>query len=103
MHDAARIDCFNALSEAYTYLKPDTATMFAIKACTEALEINYWSGAARSFRNRAYIEAKALGHFPLAENYGRKAIELYKKTNDEKGLAGAYITWSFALFVEGFL
>ena len=72
LHDAPRIDCFNALSEAYTYLKPDTATMFAIKACTEALEINYWSGAARSFRNRAYIEGKALGHFRLQKIMGGK-------------------------------
>jgi len=102
IHDSARVDCLNELSEAYTYLQTDTAKMYAVKSYIEALKINYLRGMAKSFSNRGYIEGKALGHFPLAEIYARNAIELYKKTNDEKGLADAYIIWSFALFVQGF-
>ncbi len=97
-----RIDCLNALSEAYTYLQTDTAKMYAIKAYIEASNINYFRGMARSFRNQGFIEGKALGHFPLAEEYSRKAIELYKKTNDDKGLVDAYLIWSFAMYAQGF-
>ncbi|MDQ6889805.1 MAG: hypothetical protein M3Z56_05980, partial [Bacteroidota bacterium] len=102
LRDSARIDCLNALSEAYIYLRPDTAKMYALKAYDEALKNNYFRGMAKSFSNRGYIEAKATSRYQLAESYGKKAIELYEKTDDKKGLAHAYVIWSFALMCQGF-
>lgn len=101
LRDTSRIDCLNALSQNYIYLQPDTAKIYALQAYTEALKINYLRGMAKAFSNCAYVEGKAIGHFPVAEDYGRKAIELYKKTNDEKGLIDAYIIWSFSLMAQG--
>src|SRR5690242_15553685 len=97
LHDSARINCLNALAEAYvglpdwfnatpTKVQFDTAELFALKALEEAKKINYTYGIARALSLRAEIEFEANSNYPEAEKLGREAISFYNKTRTRRAL-----------------
>ena len=111
LHDRARVDCLNALSEAYLKVnepvKPlpyrniigDTAANYAKLAYEEALKISYIHGIAESLSYKAEIETFFL-NFPVEERLSREAIDWYRKTPNKKRLAKAYYCLGHALYAE---
>lgn len=102
LHDSARIDCLNVLSLAYTYIHADTAKMYAQKAYTEGLAINYLRGMVMSLNNEARIAGLGFHDFQLQEKISLQAIKLYKDLNDDKVLAETYMNLALALFCQSY-
>jgi len=100
LYSNARIDCLNALSEAYIGLpswfeapspksRLDTAAIFNREAGEEAKKSNYIYGLARASALKAEL-AFENGNYRETENLSREAISLYRQTPNKKGLNRAY-------------
>jgi tetratricopeptide (TPR) repeat protein len=111
LYDSARVDCLNALSEAYLKVNEperpvqyrniigDTAANYAKLAYEEAVKINYTHGIAESLSYKGEIETFSQ-NFPVQERLSREAIDLYRRTANKKGIAEAYYILSHALYAE---
>lgn len=102
LHDSSRVDCLNVLSLAYTYIHADTAKMYAQKAYTTGLAVNYLRGMAMSLNNEARIAGLGFHDFQLQEKISLQAIQLYNHLNDDKVLAETYMNLALALFCQSF-
>jgi tetratricopeptide (TPR) repeat protein len=111
LHDSARIDCLNRLSEAYvglpdwfnsppTKVQFDTAEIFVSKALDEAQKINYTYGIAKALSLKAEIVFEGNSNYPEAEKISREAISFYKKTTNKTGLNRAYWRLGTALHAQ---
>jgi len=103
LHNSARVDCLNALSELYiglpSWFNPaptrsnlDTAEIFNGQAGEEAKKSNYIFGMARASALKAEM-AFENSNYPQAEILSREAISLYRQTPNKKGLNRTY--WRF--------
>ena len=111
LHDSARVDCLNALCEAYLKVNEpvrpvqyrnivgDTAADYAKLAYEESRKINYINGLAESLSNLAEIETVNL-NFPAEEKLSREAIYWYRKSPEKKRLAKSHYILSHALYAE---
>lgn len=102
LHDSARIDCLNELSEAYKRVQLDTAGIYALQAWEEAEKINYSHGRAVSTSLNAGIAIYKYNDFSAAEKLAREAIYLYSKSTKKKGLNRAYFELGHALYARGY-
>jgi tetratricopeptide (TPR) repeat protein len=102
LHDSSRIDCLNVLSLAYTYIHADTAKLYAQKAYTSGLAINYLKGMAMSLNNKARIAGLGFHDFQLQEKISLQVIQLYKNLNNDKVLAESYMNLALALFWQSY-
>jgi len=111
LKESARVDCLNALSEAYIglpdwYSTPttksqfDTGEIFAIQAEEEAKKINYTYGMAKALSLKAEIAFDEYNNYTEAERLDREAIDFYKKTTKKKGLNRTYWRLATALYAE---
>jgi tetratricopeptide (TPR) repeat protein len=100
LHDSARVDCLNTLSEGYLNHNNDTASYYAGLAFEEAVKINYIHGKAESISYKGEIELS--DNFPGVENLSREAINLFRKTSNKKRLAATYLNLGFALYAQSF-
>jgi tetratricopeptide (TPR) repeat protein len=98
----ARVDCWNALSLAYTYLNLDTATLYQQNAYDAAVASQYARGIGMSLNNKARIAGIGFHNYPAAEQISLQTLQKYKSSADEKVLAETYMNLSLALFCQGF-
>lgn len=87
LKDSERIDCLNALSNAYIWVETDSARLLATQALEEALTLHYNKGMATSYNNLAWITRLLADDYPEMEMYCKKAIALLEKTGDKEQLA----------------
>src|SRR5258706_9350058 len=79
LHDSARIDCLNELSEIYlkyydalrAHFIPDTPKYYADVAYKESKRLNYVHGIAESLSYKEEFEYSH-DHFPEAEEFSRE-------------------------------
>ena len=112
LHDSARVDCLNELSEIYigspswwfspaqSKIKLDTGEIFALQALEEAKKINYTYGMAKATSLKAELAFEKYYDFSETEKFGREAIFLYKKTTNKKGLNRTYWRLGTALHAQ---
>jgi tetratricopeptide (TPR) repeat protein len=86
LHDSARVDCLNALSEIYLNHNNDTASYYATLASEEAVKINYIHGIAESLSYKGEIELS--NNFAGGEKFSREAA--------------TYLNLGFALYAQSF-
>jgi len=105
LHESARVDCLNELSESYMsqnrgYLlsiNKDSAKYYSELAYEAAERINYIHGMAEA----KSLEAEMAGEdFPKVEKLAREAIKLYENTANKKRLAKSYYTLGYALYAQ---
>jgi len=90
LKDSARIDCLNALSEAYLEVEIDTSQLFAEQALKEAKKINYIAGEGEAYYNLAHVHLVLGLDFRKMEENAYKAVTLLNKVNNKKQQANAY-------------
>src|ERR1019366_5175957 len=103
-----RINCLNKLSEYYCnyrnkfshYARTDSAELFADKAYSEAVALNYKLGIADAILNLGEIYTSRYDFF-TAQKYVEKAISLFKEIKAEPQLNRAYMNLIDVLFFEG--
>jgi tetratricopeptide (TPR) repeat protein len=97
LKDSARIDCLNALGDAYLLFKQiDTTQYYVAKAYEESKKINYIHGIAEA----KSIEAEIGADFPKSEKLAHEAIRLYATTTNKKRLAETYYNLGFVLWAQ---
>jgi len=97
LKDSARIDCLNALGDAYLLFKQiDTTQYYVAKAYEESKKINYIHGMAES----KSIEAEIGSDFAKLEKLAHEAIRLYAMTTNKKRLAETYYNLGFVLWAQ---
>ncbi len=112
LHDSARVDCLNELSDIYLKFIPpkrpvtnrnivDTAAKYAALAYEEAIKINYIHGRAESLSYKGEIE-NISDNFLAQEKLSLEAIALYKKTSNKKRLAETYWNLGQSLYAQSF-
>ncbi len=87
LKDSARIDCVNALSKAYVWVKTDSARLLAKQALKEAETLHYFKGIANSCNNLAWITRLLADDYSGMEMYCKKAIALPEKALEKEPLA----------------
>ncbi|MDQ2863029.1 MAG: tetratricopeptide repeat protein, partial [Bacteroidota bacterium] len=106
--DTIRVDCLNklssayfinALNENYDYVQTDTARLFALNAYEKAVLLNYNMGMAEALQNLGEIE-RDRDNFIAAEDYLRKALNLFEKVHAVKERSWSYITLGWSLYCQ---
>jgi len=82
-----RIDCLNALSNAYIWSDADSARSLATQVLKEAETQHYIKGMANAYNNLAWMTRLLADNYPGMEMYCKKAIALLEETRDEEQLA----------------
>jgi len=90
LKDSARVNCLNALGEAYIAIQIDTTLLFAEQALKEAEKINYIAGEGEAYYNLAQVNSEMSSDFPKMEENAYKAVILLNKVDNKKQQANAY-------------
>ena len=109
LHDSARVDCLNALSEKYLGLPSwlaavpgkaqlDSSEMLNSEAFTEANKISYLYGIGKSSSVKAAIAFEKYEDFTQEEKFSREAIYNCKKAGKIQGLYKTYWRLGQALY-----
>ncbi|MDN3657280.1 ATP-binding protein [Ferruginibacter paludis] len=108
LHDSARIDCLNELSETYLGLpewfselrerpRLDSAEILISQALKSAKDIGYIYGAAKALSLKAKIAFEKYEDFLQTEVLCHEAVYNYKKSANKKGLYKTYYRLGTAL------
>jgi len=97
LHDTARVNCLNKLSEYYCnykkgfryYSRTDSAELSVSKAYSEAKKINYKLGEGNAFLNLSKIYLRRWD-FYTAQHYTEQAISVFKNENAKAELYNGY-------------
>jgi len=109
LHDSARVDCLNELSEAYLrsrgwYEKGprntsiDSVEIWISAALEESHKIGYTYGIAKALSLKSDIVFTKYDDYPQTENLSRESIRNYKKSASKKGLYRPYWRLGVALY-----
>ena len=109
LHDSARVDCLNELSEVYlglpdwfsekpTNIQFDSAEIFSGQAFEEATRLSYGYGLARAISLRAEILFERYNNYSETEKLSREAIIYYQASQNKKGLNRTYWRLGTALY-----
>ena len=108
LKDSSRIDCLNqlsveyyinALSETYINVQTDTAILFASKAHSEAIKVDYHKGIAEALQNLGEI-ARDRGDYITAESYFRKSIPIFEKIHALEKYSWGNLTLGWSLYLQ---
>lgn len=94
---SARIDCLNAISDAYICHAADSAEIFSSKVLEEAEKLNYKKGMAAAWLNLAWAGALSGHDLRTMEKQCTNAILLLEKTGEKKQLAGSWFSLACGL------
>ena len=101
IHDSARVDCLNELSEEYILdSKKDSAEYFATTAYNEAKKINYIHGIAESFSRQSRIAKHFDDDFVKSESLAKESLFWYGKTTNKNDIEKVYEELWYSLFSE---
>ncbi len=101
LRDSARVDCLNQLSLLNILLeKRDYAEYYSTPAFEEANRLDYRHGIAESLAMKAGIKRRFYNDFGQTEILANKALKLYEKMPDKRGLTFCSFELGFALFAE---
>jgi tetratricopeptide (TPR) repeat protein len=101
LHDSARVDCLNELSDQYIVASnKDSARFYAETALNEARKINYIHGIAESFSHKSRIAKHFDDDFINSESLARESLFWYEKTKNKKDIEKVYQELWYALFSE---
>ena len=97
LHETARINCLNKLSEYYCnynkairyYARTDSAELCINKAYSEAEKINYKLGEGNAFLNLSKIYLRRWNYY-AGQRYAEQAISVFKNIGAQGELAQAY-------------
>jgi tetratricopeptide (TPR) repeat protein len=97
LQDTARINCLNALCEAYEYYTPPDGTkeitknisLYATQANNESVKLEFKKGQASSLIHLAWLE-RTNKNFSAAENYIQRAKLLAEQIQDGRILGWVY-------------
>jgi len=100
LRDSGRIDCLNALSEAYRNSRVfDSARQFALQSAEESRKLNYVQGRGTAFYNLGTVEYE-LNDFTGAENASRLSIGIFEKIQNHILLAKSYVSYGKAIWAQ---
>ncbi|HVY74340.1 MAG TPA: histidine kinase [Puia sp.] len=101
LKDSAWIDGLNELSAScIERLNRDSAQYFNELATGESKKLHYTHGLAVSVSNQARILQRFDNDFYGSEMLARQALELFKQTDDKRGIEDTYEILEFSLFSE---
>jgi tetratricopeptide (TPR) repeat protein len=101
LKDSALTDSLNQLSFLHIVnLDRDSAQYFERLAMEEAKRLHYVHGMAVALSNQARILQHFDNDFSSSENLAKKAIALFERTNDKRGMEQAYEVLLFSVFSE---
>lgn len=101
MHDTARVDCLNELSEQYILTsKKDSAEYYAETAYNEAKQINYIHGISESISYESRIAKHFDDDFIKSESLARESLFWYGKTDNKNDIEKVYQELWYALFAQ---
>jgi len=101
LKDSARIDCLNALSNAFIWFNTDSARLLATQVLKEAESLRYTRGIANSYNNLAWITRLLADDYPGMEIYCKNAIALLEKTGDKEPLPYSWFLLGCAFAAQG--
>lgn len=101
LKDSARIDCLNALSNAYIWVNTDSSRLLATQALKVAETFYYIKGMANSYNNLAWLTRLLADDYPGMERYCKKAIALLEKTGDKEQLPYSWFLLGLAFAAQG--
>ena len=110
LHDSARVDCLNKLSETYKGLpawfdvvtgknQTDSAEALILLTLEEAKKIQYSYGIAKALSLKAEIAFDKYNDYAETENLCRQAIYQYKRSSNKTELYKVYWRLGTALYV----
>ncbi len=88
--DTVKVKLLIRLTESFMYSHPDSAADYARRGLKLADQLNDQAKKGTLLKSLGDIN-DINGNFAEAENFYRKAIPLLRKSNDQKGLAHAYL------------
>lgn len=101
IHDSARVDCLNELSDQYILASnKDSAEYYAATAYNEAKKMNYIHGIAESISRKSRIAKHFYDDFISSESLAKESLFWYGKTTNKKGIEAVYSELGFALFAQ---
>lgn len=101
IHDSARVDCLNELSDQYILASnKDSAEYYALTAYDEAKKINYIHGLAESFSHQSRIAKHFDDDFIKSESLARESLLWYGKTTNRKDIEKVYEELWYSLFSQ---
>ncbi|MEO6684108.1 MAG: histidine kinase [Ginsengibacter sp.] len=104
----ARIDCLNQLGFEFSnrywskskYQQTDTALYYTLPAKYESRQLNYLPGTGNALHNLAMIEEER-GNFKSAENFMRKALDIFQRENMAEEYHRSYVLLGWILHNRG--
>lgn len=101
MHDSARVDCLNELSDQYILTtKKDSAEHYAAAAYNEARKINYIYGIAESYYDQARIAKHFYDDFVRSELLAKESLFWYSRITTKRGIENVFQELWYALFAQ---
>ena len=102
LQDSSRIDCLNAISYQYqqNLSNRDSAQFYSQLAYQEADRLQYIHGMAESVSNQAAILFNFDSDFGQSEILAKKAVDLFSKTANKRGLESIYEILTDDVFAE---
>ena len=101
MHDTARVDCLNELSDQYILSSTkDSAEYYATTANNEAKKINYIHGIAESISHQSRIAKHFNDDFIKSESLAKESLFWYEKTTNKKDIEKVYQELWYSLFSQ---
>ena len=98
LKDTARINCLNRLGTAYSFKSPDSSRFYLQMALRESEKKGYTKGIATAHLRLAWTY---LGSESAKEEHILKALDAYKKINDQYMLGYCYNTLAYIYKDEG--
>jgi len=87
--DTNKVKLLTYLSYQYTWSYPDSCIRYTQEALALAKQLNYDNGIALSYHSMCRALTTS-GNFPLALEYGFKALTLYERLNAKQDMIGLY-------------
>ena len=99
---ADKIKCLNAIAIAfnYSYIRADSALLYAGKAYGLAQQEKNYGGMALALLTKGDVEGRLLGNMAAMETYSKQAIELLTRVNEPQLLTTAWRKLAVAYISE---
>ena len=87
LKDTGRINCLNRLGSVYGLRNPDSSRFYSQMALHESEKRTYMKGIGAAHINLAWVENGVGGSNSIKEHHILKALDAYKKINDQYSIA----------------
>ncbi len=95
LKDTGRIKCLNQLGSVYMLHNPDSSRFYSRMALLESEKKGYTKGIGAAHKNLAWVENGVGGSNSVKEQHILKALDAYKKVNDQYAISYCYNTLAY--------